>query len=907
MPHSRHPLAFRAPVWLAALAIACVSSAPPPAAPTPAAKTASPPRAAANEVAPTAPAFRLPAGVRPVQVVLDLTVVPGQDTFHGEVTVALALDAPASVIWMHGTDLQMGAAEIDGAPARAVVAAPDFVGFVPRTRVGPGTATLHASFAGTIDRVRSRGLYQVAEGKDEWYAYTFFEAVDARRAFPCFDEPGFKVPWKLTLHVKNDQVALANTAIESERPEDGGMKAVSFAWTKPLPSYLVAFIVGPFDVLDGGVAGHHATPFHIALPRGRGAEAKYALEVTPRIIALLEDYFGMPYPYGKLDVAVVPRFWGTMEHPGIVALGQPLTLIKPDADGLERRQGYANIAIHELSHYWFGDYVTMAWWDDTWLNEALAQWLDAKITDQLEPRWGFRRDRRATTSYVMNADSLSASRPMRLPIEDRYSIRDAFDAATTYSKGSLVFAMYETYFGEDRFQQAIRAYLADHAWKNATAEDFLRSMGAVLGEEFAASFRTFLEQPGVPEVAVTLECDAAAPPRLALAQKRFLPLGSTASTDQTWRVPMCVTWGGKASGSGEACGFLAAKTGGLELAGAKACPSWIMANQGARGYYRTVYRGDLLSRLIGQGWARLDPAERVRVVSDLSAQVRAGTVPAADALALLPRLAGEPSPEVLSGSFEILSVIRRSQLGAELRPNLARFIRKLWGARARAAGWLARTKETPDDHERRLMLLQIVGRGGEDVEIRAQAAKLAERWLADHRSVEPATARTALGLYVERGDQKLWERVRTAVLEAQDRSERELLLGVLADFRDPELAKEGLALIGTGAIDVRDARAYVLRLFRNDETREVAYRALLAGYDEVTRNMRDDEIAGFLRLPGLFCDAEHVDEARAFFGPRAKKVDGGEHALAVALESATLCAAAQARQAPSIEAFLKRY
>src|SRR5262249_35792874 len=268
---------------------------------------------------------------------------------------------------------------------------------------------------------KSRGVYSEKEG-EQAYAYTFFEAIDARRAFPCFDEPSYKIPWKLTFHVKQEHVALGNAAVVKEVPEADGMKRVELAESKPLPSYLVAFVVGPFEVIDGGVAGRVKTPIRFVIPKGRSGELGWAKQVTPRVVAALEDYFDMDYPYGKLDVAVVPRFWGTMEHPGIVAMGQPLTLIRKDEDTRERRERYADILAHELSHYWFGDLVTLAWWDDTWLNEALGEWLDPIITDAVEPGWHYLDDERLDRAgWGMGADE-QATHAIRQPVDTRQAI-----------------------------------------------------------------------------------------------------------------------------------------------------------------------------------------------------------------------------------------------------------------------------------------------------------------------------------------------------------------------------------------------------------------------------------------------------------------------------------------------------
>jgi len=345
----------------------------PPASPAPAAL------AAAASLDPRPPAFRLPGDVKPERYALDLTIVPDQPTARGRIHIAAQVVTPARVVWLNATGLTISRAELAGAPARVIAGGDDFIGLTTDRELAPGALAIDVAFTAAIDREKSRGMYSEREGSDS-YVYTFFEAIDARRAFPCFDEPGYKVPWQLTFHVKQGHVALGNAPVVHETAEPDGMTRVELAETKPLPSYLVAFVVGPFELVDGGTAGRSQTPIRFIIPNGRAGELGYAKDVTPKVVVALERYFDMAYPYGKLDVAVVPRVWGTMEHPGIVAMGQPLTLIRPDQETRGRKLDYAGILAHELSHYWFGDLVTMAWWDDTWLNEALGEWSDMNAT-----------------------------------------------------------------------------------------------------------------------------------------------------------------------------------------------------------------------------------------------------------------------------------------------------------------------------------------------------------------------------------------------------------------------------------------------------------------------------------------------------------------------------------------------
>ncbi len=480
---------------------------------------AAPPATAAVALSPDPPRLRLPDVAFPTRYEAELTLDPARESFTGVVSIHLAARRSTRIIWLHAQDITVRTASFSqgGAaqPASVLPGSAPFVGFALPADLSPEKAgVLRIEYEGKIDGERPQGVYSVSEGggADARYLYSLFEPLDARRAFPCFDEPEYKVPWKLAIRVRKEHTAFSNAEAVSETDE-GAMKRIDFAETPPIPSYLVAFMAGPFEVVDAGTVGREKKRLRFIVPRGRGAETRYAAQVTPSIVAQLEDYFGMPYPYSKLDVAVVPRYEGTMEHPGIVGLGQPLTLIKPGEEALSRKQSYVDIAAHELAHYWFGDYVTMKWWDDTWLNESFAQWMDAKITDAVEPSWSFGRASLRRSSAAMSADRLASAKKMRQPVESAEDILNAFDGNLTYNKGSAVISMLEHAVTPAIWQKTVRQYMARHAWKTTAADDFIAMITEVAGADAAGAFASFLNQPGVPLVTVAPVCGAS-PPKL---------------------------------------------------------------------------------------------------------------------------------------------------------------------------------------------------------------------------------------------------------------------------------------------------------------------------------------------------------------------------------------------------------
>ncbi len=309
-----------------------------------------------------------------------MTLTPSADTFRGVATIDLELKRSTAFLWLNGKELTVESATFSGMPARVVAGGGEFLGFAPPKTVGPGPVRIEVHYTGRIGR-NATGVFHNRSAGD-WYLFTTFTAIEARRAFPCFDEPRFKTPWALTLHVPRKNTALANTRVVSETAEPGDRKRVVFAPTEPLPSELVAFAVGPFEIIDAGLAGKNGTPIRIVTPRGRASEAAVARGAAPQLLAQLEDYTGIPYPFDKLDhLALIEGAFGAIENPGLIIYQQRNLLVKPEQDSPERRRQMRSTMAHELAHQWFGNLVTMQDWDDVWLSEGFATWMAAKLMD----------------------------------------------------------------------------------------------------------------------------------------------------------------------------------------------------------------------------------------------------------------------------------------------------------------------------------------------------------------------------------------------------------------------------------------------------------------------------------------------------------------------------------------------
>jgi alanyl aminopeptidase len=558
-------------------------------------------------------------------------------------TIDLELKRSASFLWLNGKDLTVEAATLSGMPARVVAAGGEFLGFAAPKAVGPGPARIEVRYRGRIGRNEIGVFHNRSAG--DWYVFTTFTAIEARRAFPCFDEPRFKTPWALTLHVPRENTALANTRAVSETAEPGGMKRVAFAPTEPLPSELVAFAVGPFEMVDAGRSGKNGTPVRIVTPRGRASEAAVARAAAPQLLAQLEEYTGIPYPFDKLDhLALIEGAFGAIENPGLITYRQRNLLVKPDQDSLEHRRQMRSTMAHELAHQWFGNLVTMADWDDVWLSEGLATWMEAKMmeAEQPEAERGLRpavaRDR------MMTMDASPDSRRVREPMSSRTGMRSVY-SPVVYAKAAATLEMIEHWVGEDKFQAAVRRYLSDHRFANATIVDFVSAIPAA-----GPVLSSFFGQAGVPVIRVETRCGSAGP-TVVLRQDRYVPLGARAEA-RVWNAPVCI----KGEGLPARCVTMQGPETVVPLT---ACPSWVFANAGAWGYYRTLLGPELLEALSRHA-GQLTPAERLVFAQDVVALVRNGRQPAGQAMGLLEWMGKDSEPLVAqeaAGLAEMLAPI----------------------------------------------------------------------------------------------------------------------------------------------------------------------------------------------------------------------------------------------------------
>ncbi|MEK8052084.1 M1 family aminopeptidase [Ideonella sp. DXS22W] len=905
---------------------------------------AAPRQPAVRATAAAAPSMRLPDGVRPTAYRLSLAVDPAQPTHRGEVEIDIALARPAASVLLHAKDLKITTAWAESGAHRiaARVLRHDAQRIelrLPR-QLPAGKAVLGLGFEGHLQDKDVYGLFRQRDGlpgqgpAGGWAAFTQFEAVGARLAFPLFDEPGFKVPWTLTLTVPDSLSAVANMPVASEEAAGGGRKRVRFDTTPPLPAYLLAFAVGDFGVREVPATATTTTPdattttpLRFIVPRGREAEAGYAAAVTGGILAQLERYFDMPHPYAKLDSLAVPVTvnFSAMENPGLVTYASTLLLAPPGREPARFRQDYVSTAAHELAHQWFGNLVTPAWWDDLWLNESFASWLGDRITAQVLPDAGWDAAPAQARRWAMQADRLASARRIEQPVRVDEDLGNLWDAIT-YQKGQAVLGMAEAWLGEAAFRAGVQRYMQRHAWGHATSADFFAALAAATPADAAlpAALRSFTTQPGIPLLRATLLCEPGQPPQLRLAQSRLLPLGSPAPAGPPtrWQIPVRLR-----TPAGTTRTLLDAVEATVALPDA-GCPAWVNANAEGSGYYRVAYAADGLARLTTPDVAASLPiGEVLTLIDDAAGLHEAGEIDTATALAVVQAFAGHPRRAVVEAAADLLAHLRplaeTDGPRSPARQAYAARWQAAFGERARALGWQPQparrdggdsgsggaprtdgtvgtdgTDASDDANLLRAQLLPRVAELGDDATLRTQARTLAQAWLTDPAALGTDQRRAVLATAALDGDAALFDGLLAALRATGDRALREDLLGALGHFRQPALALRARALLRDPAIDIRESLWPLLGAqVRDAATRRAALAEVAGQYDALSRRMGRDDPA---HLPTLFSGACGPDERRqldAAFARRMARHLGGQQALQRALEAAELCGAWRARQA----------
>ncbi len=862
-----------------------------------------------------APQGRLPGWAVPQSYQVAFKVDPAQQDFSGTTTIKVKLTKASDHLWLDGKDLKVSKVTITDAAGK--VHEGRYVDVDPRAgvvRVDFGR-TLKAQELSLKFEYRAplnaqlQGLYKVS-ARGQPYAMTQMEPISARYAFPSFDEPGFKTPFDISLTIPDDEIGVANTRQVSQTPAGKGWKTLTFAQTLPLPTYLVAFGVGPWSIANApdispGAYRSAPLPLRGIAPAGQAHRMKHVLGETPSIIHALENYFGFGYPFDKLDLLAAPDFSaGAMENAGLVTFRDWLLLLDQDSPARNVR-GSFNVTAHELAHQWTGDTVTLEWWNDIWLNEAFATWMQQKVTMEVHPEYRADLDRVRGAEGAMNSDALVSARSIRQPITGNGDILTAFDGIT-YQKGAGVIAMFENYVGEATFQKGMQAYMRKHAFGNATASDLVGAIAAAAGEgdAFKHAFNSFLDQSGVPYVQTRL-VHKDGRTVLQLSQSRYLPLGSKGDPDRTWGVPVCVRYG-VVDGSKVGCEMFDKASGSITLAGASE-PTWIMPNANASGYYRfSLDKPQLVALTAHVG--QLSDAEQLAYADAVGASFRRGDLDAGDVLAAFKPLTASKVRAVATAPLGQLAWISRHQARTDAqRAHLAAWAKDAYLPRLEQLGYQRKAGESEDDSLLRGTLADVLAFDFKLPEVRAALLKQGEAVLEptadgalDFAAADPDLLDAALGVAVQTQGKRAVDELMAALPETSDAALRNGILGGLAHVDDPALATQVRNFALDQQVKVGEMGSLLMGGRDTAAGRDALWHWFTSHYQQVLG--RTGSFAGG-HLPRLAagggCSATEVERLQAFFEPRMNDAAGIARGLAQTSESIQLCAALKQAQDPA--------
>jgi aminopeptidase N len=852
---------------------------------------------------------RLAPGVTPKRYAVDFDVDPSKERFSGHVRIDVDIAAPTSAIVLHGRDLTIArvSAIRSGIPhgARLATRRPSTKGADPDELVlafepplPAGNASLDIDYEAPFGRSLA-GLYR-ARDRDRDYAFTQFEPTDARRAFPCFDEPQFKTPYEISVRVPDTMIALSN-APERARTRDAGHVRFAFQPTLPIPSYLVAVAAGDFDVISDS----NIPNIRMVTTKGRAESARTALAPAKEILAALERYLGVAYPYPKLDLVAVPDFGaGAMENPGLITFRGELLLADPKRSSPSATRSREHLFAHEFAHQWFGNLVTMAWWDDLWLNESFATWLSAKILDELRPsnRIGVGVVRSAIG--VMEPDALPTSRAVRRPVKSSGDANEAFDGMT-YEKGAAVIHMLETSLGAERFRARLKTYLETYGHKNARTEDFLAVIANGEPDTLAVA-NAFLDQPGVPTVSVERDCrrkDAA----VVLSQYPWAAVGSPPPQQplRQWTIPLCMREAGRAN----ACTIL--KTRRTELPLANGCKGWIYPNAAEASYVRLALPSGEVNGLV-EHLRDLDVRERLGLLANVWAGVRSGELGADTLVSTLKAYDGERTREITEQMFDILGLVR-VMVPNESSGRYRDFVRARMLPRKRALTWgaadalLGAKRAPPDDDEARLhrgTVLYTLGEVAEDDDTLKEAETIAQAWLRDPKSLDTEIAGLAVELASRRAGATRFEELVRAIKALDEPRDRIVAIRALGAFDDPNLVMRALDFAIDGGVSIGDTRYVFDGALRHRRSLETVLGWVEANWDRAARRFDGPHTRRLISPVFGICDKSALESARSFF--KVHPVEGGARYLEDAIAQASRCATLAEALRPSLTAALPR-
>ena len=850
------------------------------------------------------PTGKLPNDAAPVSYALKLKIDPREERFSGQTKIRIRLAKAADHVWTHGQELTVTGIELTDAAGKShkatYSAEKEGVAKIAFDTTLPAQEILVTIDYNAAFNAKLEGLYKVKVGDDS-YAITQMEAISARYAFPGFDEPRFKTPFDVTLTVPKDQAVVANTLPKHEEASaDGKWKTVTYATTKPLPTYLVAFAVGPWDIIDAAPmppnsVRKNAVPLRGIGPRGTGSQLKWILSQMPAIVKYYEEYTNIAYPWDKLDLLGAPDFSaGAMENAGLIVFRDALLRIDEHTPADTYRNSF-NVTAHEVAHQWYGDLVTVPWWDDIWLNESFATWAQGNETVALKPEYHGDLERLDATRGAMSSDSLLSARKIRQPINDHGDIENAFDGIT-YQKGAAVLRMFEEWLGEDTFRAAMREYLKRHSFGSGSSNDLIATIAEVSkkGDALKSAMRSFLDQPGVPLVQTEMSC-AQGNATFTLSQSRYLPYGVMAADSSKWGVPVCARFG-RGDGSATQCFLLEQPKQSFPVDGG--CSDWYLPNANAAGYYRfAMNESDF--RALGKTIDKLKPDEQMIYADAIASSFRRGETSPAAVLEALPMLAKSDLPQVATSLVGTVTWMHEHLANATTLPVLNVYATHIYGPRLQAIGYRKKADEPSATTQMREDLAEFLALEIRDPATRkaldeqgSAALGLDGRGKVDLDRADPDLLRTALKVTVQDRGAPAFDAIMGELKTNHETRQRYTLLAALGATRDPQLGERARNFALTPGVAVGELRYVYSANASEPENRDAFWKWFTSHFDALQARM-----APFARgyAPAMAapnrCSKEQAEELNAFFTPRLKQMNGGERVLAQVLEGTNQCAA----------------
>lgn len=855
----------------------------------------------ANGAPAAPPQGRLPDTIVPTAYRLDLTVDPSAARFSGHTQIDAVLMQPSATIFLHGNGLKVTKVRITAGEktysAHYSEVDPSGVARLDLPSALPaGKLTLQFDYSGAF-RSSAEGLFRAKVGGD-WYAWTQMEPIDARRVFPGFDEPGFKTPFTVNVTAPKGAKVFAN-APETTATPAGSMITHHFAPTKPLPTYLVAIGVGPFDVVTTSVPANAARKeplaFRVIATKGQTARMQYAAAEAPKLLGLLENYFGTPYPFEKLDFLASPLQNGAMENAGLIIFADSLILLDKDAP-IRQQRGFGEVSAHEMSHQWFGDLVTPSWWTDIWLNESFAEWMGVKVSNQWRPDLGIAATQLSDAFDAMNTDALGHGRPIHQTIAKNTEIASAFDSIT-YQKGAQVLSMFESYLGADNFAKGVRLHLSRHRYANAAADDFFKSLGEAAGNaKVVPAMRTFTDQTGIPVVTVKSSAQA-----ITLTQTRYRLLGAAAGAPQLWTIPMCLSRGAKQS-----CTLL--ERSSAQIAALPDANAALMPDVAGAGYYRFSLDAQEWDRLI-RAAPTMPGREAMAVADNLWADFAAGTSAFARVIDGARALSGNPQRLAAIEMGYRLQGIADTMLKTEQLPGYRRLMGSIYAPRLAALGVdVTAGAYATEPAERRALresLLALVALQARDSKVRAQLDSAAAAYLSgDAHALDPAFRRVALSVAVQLRGAPVLKQLKDVLVKSSDPQYRLDASAAIGLADTAALATEGLSIAMSPGVPTTESFYIIYSLSSRPVTREVTTEYVQKNLARLLKVFPGPARPFVVKLFEGYCEPADAARIDAYFQPKLKMLGGGELELAQTKEQIGVCSALKnAKGAEIVAAF----